>query len=256
MAEQARRDVPGGAAEPTVSEFPDTAVEVTAAFYNVGIQLAEYNSKNWSVKEGKLRKSIADAFHNHSLDMLCLSELGELGIGFGGSVPQGDVGMWISRILQDSAVPPVQTFCDSHYVTLVRTGVKVVQYNLIARVVVGQPDRSFQHFRVLVAGDPVQFSIINCHAPASQKRPLTAPGRVAYFNAFHRACRNDRFIWAGDFNTKLIQLTALMQGLDPRFSFDGHSRAWTYAVRLFQSSQVQQRRHSGDVRLPRCPSQY
>ena len=217
MAEQATRDHPGGAAEPTVSELSDTAVEVTVAFYNLGIQLAEYKSKNWRLKEGRLRKDIVEAFQNHSLDMLCLSELGELGIGFRGSVPQGDVGRWISTILQDSAVPPVQTFCDSHYVTLVRTEVKVVQYNFIAGVVGGQPDRSFQHFRVLVAGDPAPISIINCHAPASQKRPLSAAGRAAYFNAFPVACRNDRFILGGDFNTGPLGLTALTQGLDPDF---------------------------------------
>ena len=217
MVEETRRDVPDGAAEPTVIELSDKPAEVTVAYYNVGIQQTELLAKRWPQKEAKLKKDIVEAFENHSLDMLCLSEKGELGIGFHESVPQRDVGKWILKILQGSAVPPVQAFCDSHYVTLVRTSVNVVQYNLIAEFHEFHPDRSFQHFRVLVAGDPVPFSIINCHAPASQKRPLSSSGRAAYFDAFHKACCKDRFIWGGDLNTGLIGLTALMQGLDPDF---------------------------------------
>ena len=110
MAGVISRDVPDGAAQPTVVELSDKAVEVTVAFYNLGIQLTEIKAKKWHLKEAKLRKDIVAAFHNHSLDMLCLGELGELGIGFHGSVPQGDVGRWILTILQDSEVPPVHFF--------------------------------------------------------------------------------------------------------------------------------------------------
>ena len=36
--------------------------------------------------------------------------------------------------------------------------------------------------------------------------------------AFIAACDTDRFIWGGDLNTGLIQFTALIQGMDPRYS--------------------------------------
>ena len=70
------------------------------------------------MKERVLIADILKAFNTHGLDILCLNELGELGVGLGARVPQGNVVAWISELLKDSAVPPVDIFCDSHYATL------------------------------------------------------------------------------------------------------------------------------------------
>jgi hypothetical protein len=124
-------------------------------------------------------------------------------------------------LLSDSAVPPVSVYTDGHYTTLVNTDrVVVEEHKLVEGFVRNQSERCFQHFRVRVARDDAPVSIINCHAPASKKRGLTVDGRMRYFQAFHTACAADRFIWGGDFNTGVIQLTALVQSIDARYAVE------------------------------------
>ena len=60
MAQQVTHD--HGAAQHSISEFPDSAVGVTVGYYNVGIQLAEWKGKRWWEKEGRLRADIANTF--------------------------------------------------------------------------------------------------------------------------------------------------------------------------------------------------
>jgi hypothetical protein len=110
MAQQDTHDHPGGAAQPTVSELPDNAAELTVGFYNVGMQAAELQGKNWKTKECRLQADILKAFNTHALDVLCLNDLGEL---------DADVIEWFSELLRTSAAPPVLIFCDSHYAMLV-----------------------------------------------------------------------------------------------------------------------------------------
>ena len=55
----------------------------------------------------------------HALDILCLGELGELGVGIGKKLPERDVIAWIRNLLADSAVSPVVIYADGHYATLV-----------------------------------------------------------------------------------------------------------------------------------------
>ena len=88
MAQQDTHDHPGGVAQPTVSELPDNAAELTVGFYNVGIQVSELQTKNWKMKERVLIADILKAFNTHGLDVLCLNELGELDVGLGARVPQ------------------------------------------------------------------------------------------------------------------------------------------------------------------------
>ena len=153
--------------------------------------MKEVQGKHWMAKEHRLQTDILKAFATHVLDMLCLSELGELSIGIAEALPGGDVTAWIAELLQGSAVPPVDVYSDSHYVTSVKTTrVTVDQYRLVAGFVPTQVDRSFQHFRVRVEGDEAAISIINCHAPASQKRGLTVDGRTRYFTAFKKGLRH------------------------------------------------------------------
>ena len=45
----------GGAAQPTISHVPDSAPVLTVGFYNVGIQKAEVEGKQWKTKERELK---------------------------------------------------------------------------------------------------------------------------------------------------------------------------------------------------------
>ena len=82
-----------GAAEPgavTVVKNDETVLRV--AFYNVGIQQSDLDSKKCTVAEKRCRKfagDIAAAFLTHRLDLLCICELGEHDIGLQGQKTPG-----------------------------------------------------------------------------------------------------------------------------------------------------------------------
>ena len=212
---------PGGAAQPTCSALPDDASELTVAFYNVGIQLSQVGTKKWKTTEKKLAADIVEAASVHALDILCLSELGEVGVGIGAKLPEGDVIAWIRNLLADSAVSPVAIYADGHYATFVLSDrMEILQYRVIRDLMKTQRDRCFQHFRVRTSERDEPISIVNCHAPCSRKRKLTVAGRLRYFTAFHEACAGDPFIWGGDFNTGLIQLATLLDDIDDRYTMD------------------------------------
>ena len=157
------------------------------------------------------------------MDILCLSELGELGKGIGTKLPEGNVIAWIRRLLADSAVSPVAIYADEHYATLVLSDrVDVLEYRVIRDFVQTQRDRCFQHFRVRTSDRDEPISIVNCHAPSSKKRKLTVDMRRRYFAAFHEVCAGSPFIWGGDFNTGLIQLMTLLAGIDDRYDLDSN----------------------------------
>ena len=206
------------AAQTHVSELPANAAQLTVGFYNVGIQLTELSERKWSSKQSLLKADILKAFDTHVLDILCLCELGELGVGIAEGLTCGNVETWMTELLSDSAIPPVYIFADSHYLTIVRKNrVKVDRYELVQGFDRRENDRSFQHLRVLVAGDDVPISIINCHAPSSKKRALSSDRRRLYLTAVHNACAGDRFIFGGDFNTGFIQIAAFLKGIDLRY---------------------------------------
>jgi hypothetical protein len=141
-------------------------------------------------------------------------------VGLVEKIQEGDVDAWIRRLLADSAVPPVDIYTNGNYTTIVaKTGrVEITEHKLVKGFMPQQSDRCYQHFRVRVQGDSDAVSIINCHAPSSNKRKLTDDGRRGYFRSFHYESSPDRFIWGGDFNTKLILFTTLMQEIDPRYT--------------------------------------
>ena len=206
------------AAQTTFSELPAHIAQLTVGFYNVGIQIAELSGKKWSTKQSHLKNDIIKAFDMHVLDILCLCELGELGVGIAAGLPDRNVDAWMTELLRDSAIPPVHIFADSHYLTIVKTSrVNVDRYSLVQGFDDNNTNRSFQHLRVFVAGDGVPISIINCHAPSSKKRVLTSNGRKLYLTAAHNVCAGDPFIFGGDFNTGFIQITAFMNGIDARY---------------------------------------
>ena len=173
--------------------------------------------------EKQLAADIVKAANEHALDILCLSELGELGKGIGTKLPEGNVIAWIRRLLADSAVSPVAIYADEHYATLVLSDrVDVLEYRVIRDFVQTQRDRCFQHFRVRTSDRDEPISIVNCHAPSSKKRKLTVDMRRRYFAAFHEVCAGSPFIWGGDFNTGLIQLMTLLAGIDDRYDLDSN----------------------------------
>ena len=215
---------PGGAAQPAFFALPQDASELTVAFYNVGIKLSQVGTKKWENNtEKQLAADIVKAANEHALDILCLSELGELGEGIGTKLPEGDVIAWIRKLLADSAVSPVAIYADEHYATLVLSDrVDVLQYRVIRDFVQTQRDRCFQHFRVRTSDRDEPISIVNCHAPSSRNRSLTVDMRRRYFAAFHEACAGSSFIWGGDFNTGLVQLITLLAGIDDRYDSDSN----------------------------------
>jgi len=95
----------GNAAETLLMELSDNAPRLTVGFYNVGIQCAEFGGKHWKQKEDRLASDLVNAFGTHKLDILCLCELGELGVGLSGKIQNGDINGWIRRLLAGSAVP-------------------------------------------------------------------------------------------------------------------------------------------------------
>ena len=90
-----------GAAQPTFSALPANTTELTVGFYNVAIQLSEVGGIRWKIKERRLASDLAKAFEVHALDILCLSELGEIQRGIGENIPGGDVYAWIRGLLSD-----------------------------------------------------------------------------------------------------------------------------------------------------------
>ncbi|CAK0812465.1 unnamed protein product, partial [Prorocentrum cordatum] len=133
----------------------------------------------------------------------------------GKKLPEGDVIDWIRNLLADSAVSTVAIYADGHYATLVPSDrEEVLHYWVIKDFVKTQRDRCFQHFRVRTSERDEPISIVNCHAPSSQKRPLTVARRLRYFTAFHEACAGDPLIWGGDFNAGFIQLATLLAWID------------------------------------------
>ena len=118
-------------AQTTFSELPANTARLTVGFYNVGIQLTELSGKKWPSKQSALKADIIKAFDTHVLDILCLSELGELGVGIAAVLPDRNVGAWMTELLRDSAIPPVHISTEGHYLTIVKTSrVKVDLYKL------------------------------------------------------------------------------------------------------------------------------
>ena len=211
----------GGAAQHAFETKCGDASELTVAFYNMGIQMPEIGAKRWEAKERRLAADIVKAIKVHELDILCLSELGQVGVGLGKKFPEGGVVGWLKNLLADKNVSPVDIYADGHYATIVLSGrVDVLQYQVI-KDFHEQADRSFQHFRLRTSQRGQVISLINCHAPSAKpNRILTVPGRVQYFKAFHKASAGDPFMWGGDFNTKPVQFATLLEGIHDRYIMD------------------------------------
>ena len=168
------------------------------------------------MNESRLRTDIAKAFQDHAHDVLCLSALGQLNESLD-SAFEGGIKTWIEGWIADSVEQPITIYDDDHYVTIVNnTRVHITHYKIVSGFVPDQEERSFQLFRVRVPETDEQVCIIICDASASKTRGLSADGRMCYFKTSHDMTGADPFIWGGNFNTGLIQLTALLQSIDRR----------------------------------------
>jgi hypothetical protein len=183
----------GNAAESPLLELLENAPRLAVGFYNVGIQYTEFGGKKWKEKQTRLASDLVKAFVTHNLDILCLCELGEHGVGLKSKIKDEDIDGWVRLLLAGSAVPPVDIYTDGNYTTIVaKSGrVEITENQLVRGFLPQQPGRCYQHFRVRVQGDSDAVSIINCHAPSSFKRKLTNDGRQIYFKSFRRG-KNDR----------------------------------------------------------------
>ena len=207
----------GGAAQPTFTQLPDNPPVLTVGFYNVGIVKQTVEGRKWKRTEQKLKKDVVNAFRQHDLHMLCLSELGELGKGIARALGT-NVEEWMLNLLADSDVHPVSIYAEGHYLTIVKNRhVTVEQHTTISGFITDQRTRSFQHFQVRPRGWSGQVSVINCHAPSSKHKKLTVHRRTGYFKAFHQASGANPFIWGGDFNTGPVQLTTSLKEIDRRY---------------------------------------
>ena len=65
----------------------------------MGIQLSEFGGPKWKKEELTLSSDLVKAFVMYELDILCLSELGELDVGLVEKIHEGDVDAWIRMLL-------------------------------------------------------------------------------------------------------------------------------------------------------------
>ena len=104
-----------------IFEEDDTSV-LRVAFYNVGIQQPQLNTKHKASVEMKchaLAADIAEGFRRHHLDLLCLCELGEHGLGLHGRKQlscdtQAELLEWVVRMANGSlggASEPAELSC-------------------------------------------------------------------------------------------------------------------------------------------------
>ena len=191
--------------------------KLAVGFYNVGVHLEDIDGDLWRMKQRLLGQDIVKAFKHHDLDVLCLSALGQLNESLDDEF-EGGTGTWIRGLIsaEQPDMEDITIYADDHYVTIVKDSrVNVAYYETVRGFVPGQEERSFQLSRVLVTDTNQQVCIINCDAPASKTRGLSADGRMRYFKTFNDMSGADPFIWGGNLNTGVIQLAALLRTVDP-----------------------------------------
>ena len=178
-----------GAAAVTVVEDDETVLRV--AFYNVGMQQSDLDTKRRKTAEGRcarLAHDIAEGFKKHRLDLLCLCELGEHEIGLQGQKnlrcdSQEEllvmIASMVDRALDGGALEPaVQVDLVSGqyatYAALKRRGSKLAVDNVVFhRGLDTRPgdryDRTMLTLNCRWMNEPIKITC--CHCPASRKRP-------------------------------------------------------------------------------------
>ena len=67
----------------------------------------------------------------------------------------------------------------------------------------------------------------HCDVLASKTMDHSPNSRMCYFRTFHKMVGANPFIWGGNFNTDVIDVSSLMEGIDKRYMIrqDGTSSA-------------------------------
>ena len=121
--------------------------------------------------------------------MLCLSELGQIHASLVENIYEAygqTVKQWIMDLLAGTEMPQAAVYTNAHDVAIVnKDPVTVAERNFISGFISEQPERSFQHVRVRRCGNGKRVSVINCHAPSSNKRRLTGLRRLTYLNTVY-----------------------------------------------------------------------
>ena len=187
-----------GAAEPGEVTFElDDASVLRVAFYNVGIQQPELDKKfkkEADKKPRKLARDIAEAFNRHHLDLLCLCELGEHGLGLHGRRhlscgTQAELLEWVVELANEDlggASEPAELVSGEHptYAVIKRTGSRLeVEDVLLHRGLDGRATTRPDQDRMMLTlpckwmGKPIMITIVHC--PSSKKRPWDQNARDA-----------------------------------------------------------------------------
>ena len=178
-----------GAAAVTVVEDDETVLR--AAFYNVGMQQSDLDTKRRKTAEGRcarLAHDIAEGFKKHRLDLLCLCELGEHEIGLQGQKnlrcdSQEEllvmIASMVNRALDGGALEPaVQVDLVSGqyatYAAMTRHGSilaveKVLFHCGLDRRPGDRLDRQMMTLNCRWMGDPIK--VTNCHSPLPRNVP-------------------------------------------------------------------------------------
>ena len=182
-----------GAVEPgadAVTIVENDATVLRVAFYNVGLQQQELSTRKRAPAEERCRNlahDIAEGFRKHRLDLLCLCELGEHGIGLQGvkhlECPSQDALLQLivrmaSADDQGGAGEPavqVELVSGQHatYAAMKRRGSKLAVEAVLFHQGLDTRrgdrfDRTMMTLNCRWMGEPIKITC--CHCPSSDKR--------------------------------------------------------------------------------------
>ena len=180
-----------GAAEPgALTMVPNDESVLRVAFYNVGMEQSDLDTKRIEVAQERCRKfahDIVAAFRDHRLDLLCICELGEHTIGLEGKKnlrceSQEQLLLLVLRMVDEelrggAQEPAIAVDLVSGqyptYAAMKRRGSKLevqkVSFHFgLDRRPGKHPDRTMMTLQCRWMGEPIR--ITNCHCPSSTKR--------------------------------------------------------------------------------------
>ena len=188
----------------------DSWPEMRVGFYNAGLLKTTVKGRNFAKTKEKLARDLHRIFFQEYCDMLCISELGEIGDGLDDALPHGTSEffqhLWLQACILEglseddesrtsSASKPVAiVLWDSHYVTLIREDKLVVEgREYIQDFVETQVYRGFQKITVRPVNSIETITVLHCHSPSSTKRQLTLIRDVWLWKSFTSKAGPKRF---------------------------------------------------------------
>ena len=123
----------GGRALHTQVKVETNSLELACGFCDVGIKLKDVDGENWTQTQDRLKVDIVIAFKKHALHMLCLSELGEQGIGLGSKLQDHSVTLLLSCLLDGTVVSPFVVYNASNLAAIVKDTrvIEIMHYQVV-----------------------------------------------------------------------------------------------------------------------------